>query len=276
MPPLVTLLTDFGTRDPWVAICKGVILGIAPDVRLLDITHDVAAFAVREGALTLAAVLPELPIGIHLAVVDPGVGTARRGIAIRVGRGDLLVGPDNGLLLPAAEALGGPVDIHEIQNGRYRREAASRTFHGRDVFAPAAAWLATGIRIEELGPRLLRGDLVELEFARAERLTGLLRTAVIAIDTYGNVSLAGGRSDLEAATGPLERGDALLVAPGTHEHGAPGVAAAWASTFGDVGHGTILVYEDSLRRLAVAVNQGSAAVRLALGPGDPVVLRRTT
>ena len=191
MPPLISLLTDFGTRDPWLAICKGVILAIAPDARIVDVTHDVAAFDVREGSLTLAAVVPWLPVGIHVAVVDPGVGTERRGVGVRTDRGDVLVGPDNGILLPAATALGGIDAVHELSDPRWRREGGGRTFHARDVFAPAAAHLAAGVPLEEFGPSIGATGLVALDVPRAVALEGRLRSPVLGIDTFGNVALAG-------------------------------------------------------------------------------------
>ena len=142
--PLISFLTDFGLRDPSAAIMRGVVLGIVPDARIVDISHEVHKFAIRDGALLLWCALPYLPVGFHVAVVDPGVGTSRRPLAILTGRGDVLIGPDNGLLIPAAERLGGIVEPRELQNPAYRLPVVTSTFHGRDVFAPAAAHLALG------------------------------------------------------------------------------------------------------------------------------------
>ena len=271
--PLISFLSDFGTRDPWVAICRGVILSIAPDVRLIDVTHEIAPYDVQEGALTLAAALPELPVGTHLAVVDPGVGGARRPVGIRTGRGDVLVGPDNGLLPAAAAALGGIIAVHELRDPRFRRATTSRTFHGRDVFAPAAAHLAQGVPLEELGPPVAPDTLVSLAIPGAERRSGTLRTAVLAVDEFGNLQLAGDRSDLEAVLGPLLPGDPVAVAL-RDEDGQRRHDGAWAEAFGDVRAGALLVYEDSLRRLAIAVNRGSAAQALGVGTRAVVELRR--
>src|SRR5579862_4926258 len=154
MPPLITFLSDFGLTDDFVGTCHGVIAGIAPDVRVIDITHGIRPGHVLQGALVLANTLAYMPAGIHLAVVDPGVGGGRRALALRDGEGRLHVGPDNGLLLLAADRLGGVVEARELANPDYSLQPVSRTFHGRDLFAPAAAHLAAGVALDELGPPL--------------------------------------------------------------------------------------------------------------------------
>ena len=149
--PVVTLLTDFGLRDVSAAICRSVVLDICPDAEVIDLSHEIRKYAIRDGALALWCALPYAPLGFHVAVVDPGVGTARRPIALRVARGDVLIGPDNGLLVPAAERLGGVVEARLLENPAYRLPLVTSTFHGRDVFAPAAAHLARGASFESLG-----------------------------------------------------------------------------------------------------------------------------
>ena len=283
-PPLVSLTTDFGERDPSPAICRGVILGIAPGVRLLDVSHEVAKYAVLDGALLLWAALPYLPVGVHVAVVDPGVGTARLPIGVRVARGDVLVGPDNGLLLPAAERLGGIVAAHALENTDYRLPAVSASFHGRDVFAPAGAHLALGVPLEAFGRSLDPSGLVRLELPGPEVLPGALTTAVIYVDTFGNVNLAGEQADLEAALGRLLPGDPLRITSsprGTslgHVPLPPGDAVpatlTWQLTFGAVPPGEPLLYEDSYGRLCVAVDQGDAGTRMGLRSGDRLTVRR--
>src|SRR5690349_16885645 len=158
--PFVSLLSDFGLRDPSAAIMRGVVLGIAPDARIVDISHEVRKFAIRDGALLLWCALPYLPVGAHVAVVDPGVGTARLPVAIEAARGDVLVGPDNGLLVAAATKLGGMVAVHVLEAEAYRLPVVSTSFHGRDLFAPAAAHLALGVPIAELGRALDAAALV--------------------------------------------------------------------------------------------------------------------
>ena len=152
MARFITFLTDFGLQDDFVGTCHGVIKRIAPDVEVIDITHGIAPQGVLQGALTLANTLPFMPAGVHLAVVDPGVGGARRALALRDSEGRIHVGPDNGLLIPAAEKFGGIAEAHELANPDYALESVSRTFHGRDLFAPAAAHLALGVELAQLGP----------------------------------------------------------------------------------------------------------------------------
>ena len=162
MARFITFLTDFGLQDDFVGTCHGVIKRIAPDVEVIDITHGIAPQGVLQGALTLANTLPFMPAGVHLAVVDPGVGGARRALALRDGEGRIHVGPDNGLLIPAAEKFGGIAEAHELANPDYALESVSRTFHGRDLFAPAAAHLALGVGLAQLGPPIAVDALARL------------------------------------------------------------------------------------------------------------------
>jgi S-adenosylmethionine hydrolase len=269
--PLVSLLTDFGTADPWVAICKGVILSIAPEVRLLDVTHEIRAFSVRAGAFVLRAAVPALPVGVHMAVVDPGVGTERRPIGVHVARGDVLVGPDNGLLLDAADALGGIAAVHELVNPAFRRPAMSRTFHARDVFAPAAAHLVLGAPLGAFGPPVSPGALVRLPAPSVsiDRAAEILSTEVLYVDGYGNVKLANGRGALEAALGDVSPGDEVAI----HWEGAEH-ETRWGRTFADAQIGRTVLYEDSLGLVSLAVNQGNAGALLQLPEGTRVRVSR--
>lgn len=258
--PVVSLLTDFGARDPSGAICEGVILGISPQATVVHISHEVTKYAIRDGALMLWCALPFMPIGVHMAVVDPGVGTRRRPLAIRVGRGDVLVGPDNGLLLPAAQRLGGVQAVHELTSETHRLHPVSTSFHGRDIFAPAAAHLANGLPIEELGPALDPDDIVDLVIPPARPIPGGVETSVVYIDTFGNCKLAGLRAELEAVTGPMQPGRAVRIqADGAEERNL-----SWADTFGNAAVGEPILYVDSYDRLTLAVNQGNAAAQLGL------------
>ena len=164
----ITFLTDFGLQDDFVGVCRGVIKRIAPDAEILDITHGIAPQHVLQGALVLANTLPYMPEGVHLAVVDPSVGTERRALAVRSGDGRLHVGPDNGLLITAAEKLGGIDGAWQLANERYALQHVSRTFHGRDIFAPAAAHLALGLDPAELGPPIAPAELVRLDMPEPE------------------------------------------------------------------------------------------------------------
>lgn len=259
----VTFTTDYGTSDGFVAACKGVVAGIAPSVRVLDITHDVGPQDVRRGATVLAQTVGYLPPAVHLAVVDPGVGTDRRGVVLVAGTG-LLVGPDNGLLLPAADALGGVLAAYELTERRYQLPDVSRTFHGRDVFAPAAAHLARGVEPADFGPAV--ADLVRLPRPRTVVADGRLTAEIIGVDRFGNLELAAGPADL----------DTLGVSPGDHvrvRHLRSTVEGTVGGTFGDVPVGTLLVHVDSAGQVAVAVNGGSAAEALSGTVGDVTISR---
>jgi S-adenosylmethionine hydrolase len=267
--PVIGFLTDFGL-DGAAATCRGVMLSIARDAQIVDICHTVRKFAIADGAYLLAASLPWLPLGVHVAVVDPGVGTERRPIAILTGRGDNLIGPDNGLLLPAAERLGGVAAARLIANRAWQLPATSATFHGRDIFSPVAAHLAIGEPFSEVGPEIEPSELVRLEPVGASVEAGSLATGVVYVDSFGNVRLAGGSTALADAIGHAAPGTALVaeLADGRHE------PLTWQRTFGEVAAGRLLLYQDSVGSLAIAESNGSAAVRLGLATGDQVRIRR--
>jgi S-adenosylmethionine hydrolase len=267
--PLISFLTDFGARDPSAAIMHGVVLDIVPDARIVDISHEVRKFAIRDGALLLWCALPYLPTGFHVAVVDPGVGTARLPIAIATGRGDVVIGPDNGLLVAAANRLGGVRAVPVLEAEAYRLSVVSTSFHGRDIFAPAAAHLGRGVGIAELGRPLDASALVRSPIADSEVGDGELRSSVVYVDTFGNVKLAGLRGDLEAAIGVLGAGDALTLAIGDRR-----IETSWQATFGDVARGETLVYEDSYGRICLAASQASAAAIHDIVDDLDVVIRR--
>jgi S-adenosylmethionine hydrolase len=273
--PVISLLTDFGARDPSAAILHGVIASIAPDARVIDISHEVRKFAVRDGALLLWCALPYLPIGVHVAVVDPGVGTARRPVVLRAGRGDVLIGPDNGLLLAGAARLGGITAARLLESEAHRLPKVSTSFHGRDIFAPAAAHLAAGTAIEALGPEVDIASLVPSPIVDAIVEPGVLRSSIVYVDTFGNVKLAGLRADLEAAIGPVGPGDPLELAFSDRgERPARVETIRWRSTFGEAERGQVLLYEDSYGRICLAENQGDAAADLGLRDDEGVTIRR--
>jgi S-adenosylmethionine hydrolase len=266
--PFITFLTDFGDTAP--ATCRGVIWSIAPEARINDLTHGSRQYGIREGALLLWSSLPYQPVGVHLAVVDPGVGTARRAVALEVARGDRLVGPDNGLLMPAADRLGGIVAAHVLENrALWRDESASHTFHGRDIFAPVAAHLALGVPVAQTGPEVDAGSLVPLAFPDPVARRGAIGTSVLFVDAFGNCRLAGQPADLAALRGRLETGDRFRVRVGD----GPAVEMPWHATFGDVPVGEPLLYDDAdYAGLAIGVNQGSAAERIGLAPDVAVTI----
>jgi S-adenosyl-L-methionine hydrolase (adenosine-forming) len=258
----VSFLTDYGLADGFVAACRGVLAGIAPQVAVIDVTHLVPPGDVRRGALVLAQVVGYLPPAVHLAVVDPGVGTERRPVAVGAGR-SLLVGPDNGLLPPAADTLGGVAEAHVLANRELRLPQESGTFHGRDTFAPAAAHLAAGVPLAEVGPAIDPDGLVRLP-APVIRASGrLLETEVLTVDRFGNVQLSVGAEHLSWLSGSTRL--RLRTAAGDHE-------LPLGHTFGDVAAGALVAYLDSAGHLALAVNRGDAAALLRLRPGDVVVL----
>jgi S-adenosylmethionine hydrolase len=268
--PVISFLSDFGP-DSAAAICRGVMLGIANDAQIIDIAHSVRKYAIRDGAFLLWCAVPWMPVGVHVAVVDPGVGTARLPIAVRAGRGDVLVGPDNGLLVPAAERLGGISDVRALENPELMLPTTTSTFHGRDVFAPVAAHLATGVPFESVGHPVEPAALVRLPFPEPVISEGQLRSAVVYIDSFGNLRLAGDPQDLARAIGPLAPGRPLRVTfEAVDGRTAVTEVAPFSRTFGQVDAGAPLLYEDSFGRLAYADNQGNVAERLHLEVDRPV------
>jgi len=272
--PFVSILTDFGDREPSAAICAGVVLSICPEAHVLELTRTIRPFAIRDGAVSLAAAVPYLPVGVHIAVVDPGVGTERLPIAIRTVRGDVLVGPDNGLLTLAADRLGGIIEARATTDPAFHLPAVTSSFHGRDIFAPVAAHVARGVALESLGPAISAADLVALHVPGAAALPGELATAVVYVDAFGNVKLAGGPADLRVALGDLADGTMLAVTFQDAGGAARAESIPWQDTFGRVPVGGLLLYEDSLGRLCIAENQGSAGRRLALADDIAVSIRR--
>jgi hypothetical protein len=262
----VTFLSDYGLADEFAGVVHAVIARLCPEARVIDLGHGVPRQDVLAGALALARALPYAPPGVHLAVVDPEVGARRRAVALRTRDEDrLLVGPDNGLLLPAAGRFGGVLEAVDISTSPWRLEPLSATFHGRDLFAPVAARLAGGAPLAEAGPPLDPAELVALEIPRARVEDGTLVAPVTGTDGYGNVVLAAAHADL-TATG-LVIGQA--VAARTRSRGALGVVAR---TFADVQPGDLILYEDAGGALALAVNGGDAAALLGVSPGDEVRL----
>ncbi len=262
----ITFLTDFGLEDDFVGTCHGVLKQIAPEAQIIDITHGIRPGHVLQAALMLANTLPYMPAGVHLAVVDPGVGGGRRPLALRDAEGRLYVGPDNGLLLPAAERFGGVAAAHELANPAYALDSVSRTFHGRDLFSPAAAHLALGVALGELGPPVDPDALVRLDLPQPEVGQSRIRAVVLGVDRFGNVALNLTREHL----------DSVAIVPGMRVElvtGGNRYYAVAARTFGDATPGELLIYEDSYRNVAIAVSRGSAAALLGVTEGGEIVIQ---
>lgn len=264
--PVVTLLTDYGYQDDFAGVCRGVILGICPEASVVDVTHGISRHDVRHGALVMGNTLPYLPHGVHVAVVDPQVGTERRAVAVRTGDGRVLVGPDNGVLSLAWERAGGASEAIDVSRSPHRLEPVSATFHGRDVFAPVAAQLAAGSELREAGEPLGVEELERLELPRPRLEEDALVAHALLADRFGNVALDAGHRELAGSGIKLGQGVELAV-------GDERYLATFAQTFADVRPGELLLYEDSYRTLAIALNRGDAAATLQIGTDAEIRLR---
>jgi S-adenosyl-L-methionine hydrolase (adenosine-forming) len=242
-----------------------VIKRIAPEVEVIDITHGIPPQHVLQGALVLANTIPYMPTGVHVAVVDPGVGGKRKPIALRGADGRVYVGPDNGLLLVAADRLGGAVEAVEIAEPAYMLERVSNTFHGRDVFSPAAAHIASGVELEKLGPALDPAALRRLEVPEPGMGESRIRATILYVDRFGNVQL-NVTSEHLARVG-IEPGMQVEVEVGFERY-----FASAASTFADARTGDIVLYEDAYQNVALAINQGNAAQMFGVRVGDELRL----
>jgi S-adenosyl-L-methionine hydrolase (adenosine-forming) len=267
----ISFLSDYGHGDEFVGVCHGVIAQRCPGARVIDITHAIPRHDVRTGALVLRDALPFMPDGVHLAVVDPEVGVAgrhsRRAVALRTAeRNHLLVGPDNGLLMLAAQDLGGVSEAVDIGHSPERLEPVSATFHGRDIFAPVAAALAAEEPLAAMGEPLAVPELRLLELPSARALDGGLITHVLRADHFGNLILDVSHALLSSVR--MRLGDELSVQAAGRSH-----PARYASTFADVAPGELLLYEDAQRMAALAVNRGSAAERLGVARDDEIFVR---
>ena len=258
----ITFLSDFGLKDDFVGTCHGVMKRIAPEAQIIDITHGIPAQAVLQGALVFASTVEYMPVGVHLAVVDPGVGGPRRPLALRDAEGRLYVGPDNGLLLPAA-LRAGIAAAHELANPEYALETISRTFHGRDLFSPAAAHLAMGVPLEELGPPVDPESLVALDVPKPTLTEGGALATMLYVDSFGNIMLNLTREDVER----------IGIVSGTRlelEVAGERYFAIMARTFADARPGDVILYEDSYRNMSVAISRGNAARMLHAIPSQRI------
>ena len=261
----VAFLTDYGDGDEFAGSCRLVIERLAPGARVIDLTHGIPPGDVRRGALALEAAAQRAAAAVWLAVVDPGVGTERRGVAVAAGT-SFLVGPDNGLLEPAAVALGGVDRLVDISGSPLALEPVAPTFHGRDVFAPVAAHLAAGRALEAAGEESDPASLMTLELPSSRHEGGALTASVLHADRFGNLILSAAPADLD-----LEPGVRVEVTAPAGRFGA-----VYGRTFADADDEALVVYEASSGRLAVAVNLGSAADLLGAGRDDELTIARAS
>jgi S-adenosylmethionine hydrolase len=259
----ITFLSDYGLEDDFVGVCHAVIARIASDARIVDLTHGLARHDIRTAALVLRRALPFCAPGVHLAVVDPGVGTTRRAIALRTTEEDrIFVGPDNGLLSLAVQRFGGIAEVVDLGRSPHRLEPLSATFHGRDIFAPVAAQLALGAPLGDAGDPLDPDEIVALDMPLAFVEDGVLHAHVVGFDHFGNIML-----DVEHA----ELTDSGLRLG--HPVEVRGHLGVYATTFSDVAPGHLIVYEDAYRALSLAVNRGSARELLGAELDDELPIR---
>jgi S-adenosyl-L-methionine hydrolase (adenosine-forming) len=262
---IVTFLSDYGLEDEFVGVCHGVMLRIAPQIRIIDVHHNILRHNIRHGAIVLQQSVPYMPDSVHLAVVDPTVGSKRRAVAIETKWGETFVGPDNGLLVPAAQGAGGITRVHEITDESFLLRPISRTFQGRDVFAPATAHIANGVDSAELGPALDPKELRYLQIPEAWVHDDHLHAEVLQVDRFGNLQLNFARwhlEEVELADGqPLEvrlEGHRLHVPIGRH--------------FADVEQGQFVLVEDSYMYMSLSINKGDARAALRAGTGSTVIV----
>jgi S-adenosylmethionine hydrolase len=262
----ISFLSDFGHADEFVGVVHGVVERIAPGTRVIDVGHDVPRGDVRAGALMLLRAIQYLPDGVVLAVVDPGVGTDRRPVAVETGRG-FFVGPDNGLLAPAVAMVGGAQRAVRLESPEFRLPFHGTSFDGRDVFAPAAAVLANGeAALDDLGPEVDPGSLMSLLLPLVEQGDGVVQGEVWWVDAFGNAQTNISPDDLAAiGVGP---GDGVILTIGSTTH-----ELRWLVAYGEADRGSPLLHADAHGLMAVAVNGGSAAVTLKLHTGLSVGLR---
>jgi S-adenosyl-L-methionine hydrolase (adenosine-forming) len=257
----ICFLSDYGLSDDFVGLCKGVMLRVAPGVTIVDLTHEVPGFGVAAGAEILEHATRYMPDNaVYLGIVDPGVGTERRALALSSAGGALLVGPDNGLLVPAAESLGGIVDAVSLTNADYHVQPVSSTFHGRDIFAPAAAYLAAGLDIRRLGEPVDPASLAHVEPITAKKEgSNTITATIIDVDRYGNARLSMTEEEAD-----LELGMQLKIEAA--EGGE--IPVRYVETFGHSKVGDLVLVPDSHQRLSLSVNQGNASRALGLEAGD--------
>jgi len=266
MKPFISLTSDFGVGTQGIGIMRAVALQICPDCEIIDLRHGLPGFDVTEGAWTLEAV-QFLPIGCHVCVVDPGVGTSRRRIIIKTKRGDYLIGPDNGVLIPASKILGGIEKAIEITNDKYMRKPVSPVFHGRDVFTPAAAWLCKGVGISKFGPEIDKKDLVKAPYEEAKVSKGLVEGKIIHVNHFGSIFVNVRQEDF-AKSGIKYKDDVVIETAGKK------IKMKFLKTFGEVREGEVVMFPDDYGRIEIAINMGNFSKKFGTKLRDKITIKK--
>ncbi len=265
MNKIISLSSDFGVGNKGIAIMESVALSICPNVKIFNLKHDVPFFGITQGARTLESAA-DLPIGCHVMVVDPGVGTNRKGIVIETGRGDCLIGPDNGVLLPATRFLGGFKRAFELKNDKYYRKPVSPVFHGRDVFTPAAAYLCAGVKIEDFGSELKEKELVKAPYEEATVEGNKITAQIIDINNFGSAFLNIRQDVMHKLFNHEDKITASL--------GGKHVTLPYKRTYGEVKVGELIIVDDDFGRVEIAVNQGHFTDKFNVKVGDKIILEK--
>ncbi|MBI2558443.1 SAM-dependent chlorinase/fluorinase [Candidatus Woesearchaeota archaeon] len=263
---LITLTSDFGVQSQGVGIMEAVALEINPAARVMHLMHGLPDFNLFYAARIMETT-SYLQIGCHVCVVDPGVGTKRKPIIIKTGRGDNLIGPDNGVLLPATRFLGGVQKVVEITNKKYMRHPISPIFHGRDIFTPAAAYLSKGVRIEKFGKELNAEDLAQAPYGEAEVNEDEIRAKIISLNKFGSLHLNIMQKEWDKFNVKLQYEIILKFKNKS-------VKMPYATTFGDVPKGKPLIMKDDYGRIEIALNQGSFAKKYSIKIGDNILIKK--
>ena len=262
-----SLSSDFGVGTPGIGIMRSVILEMCPGAEIIDLWHGIPGFEITEGAWTIESVA-QLPVGYHVCVVDPGVGTERRGIIIKTKRGDYLIGPDNGLLIPATRMLGGIVKVVEISNEKFMRKPVCPVFHGRDVFAPAAAWLSKGARIEQFGPAIDPQKLVKAPYEEGTISNGTVSGEVIHVNHFGSVAI--NIINDEFVKSGIKYKDDIEI-----DTSVKRINTKFLKAFGEVSKGEVIVIPDDCGRIEIAINQGRFEDKFGVKVGDKVTIKKS-
>lgn len=263
---LITLSSDFGVQTQGIGHMEAVIYKINPSAKVIHLMHGLPDFNILQAARTMETI-NKLPIGIHVCVVDPGVGTKRKAIIIETNRGDFFIGPDNGVFIPATRSLGGIKKVVEITNEEYMNKPVSPIFHGRDIFSPAAAYLSKGVAIEEFGKELMPEDLVQGPYEDAKFLDGKIKAKIISINKFGSVHLNISPEEFDKLE--VNKGDKVKISFNDSE-----VKFPFVTTFGEVKKGEGIIIKDDYLKVEIAINMDSFVKKYPVKIGDEVIIRK--